>query len=293
MQAGTAHLKMRHPQTVDEALHDLSSAGEAGTAVAGATWVMRAPLRHEQKAERFVSLGRVAGFNRLDVETESIAIGPLATHDLLLRRLPETFNFRGLRAAAGCAANPGIRRIATIGGNICAWDFAASDFAPVLLSLDAMIEIASGDGSQALTAEEFLIRRTNLGRPWLVTGITLRRNARRVSAHERLPMRRAGDYPCAIVSVSFQVDGAGAVRNPLIGVGAVEARARRWRGLEAAVTGYPPDAVRAEEAARDLIGEFNGREAADAPGWYRLSVLPVLVRRAFASIAAGPAERTR
>ena len=270
-----------HPRSVEEALADL----EQGSAMplAGGTWVMRAPLRHEHEADRLVALHRIEGFVRLELKDDAISIGPLTTHDYLARNLPKTPSLRVLCEAAGRAANPGVRRIATIGGNIATSAFAASDFAPALLSLDARITISDRTGSRDLSIEEFLAGRAVFERPWLVTGINVP-SRKRWTAQERLPMRRAGDYPCAIVSISAAIDDGGFIRDVRVGVGAVETVARRWHGLERALAGRPP--VEAEQAARDLIADFSGRDAVDAPGWYRTSVLPVLVRRAFATVEA-------
>ena len=52
------------------------------------------------------------------------------------------------------------------------------------------------------------------------------------------------------------------------------------------VCGGPLDPVRAADLAAVRAGEFCGRDGVDAPGWYRVSVLPHLVRRA-ASAALG------
>lgn len=289
MQAEPSIARMTHPRSVEEALNDLAPGGEAAVAVAGATWVMRAPIRHERQADCFVSLARIDGFGRLDVADDAISIGPLATHDRLARSLPVSSDLRALRQAAGNSANPGIRRVATIAGNLCATSFAAADLAPALLCLDATVEISEAGGPTAVAIQDFLARRMTLDRPWLVSGIAVPRH-RGFSAHERLTMRRAGDYPCAILSMALVLDDAGRIRNPRIAVGAVETVARRWHALERAIEGEPPASARAEVAARDLASDFTGRDAVDAPGWYRLSVLPVLVRRAVDTIRADHAR---
>lgn len=281
--------RMTYPRSADEALHDLAVSG--AVPVAGATWVMRAGLRHETRPTAYVVLSGIEGFERVEVTDDAVSIGPLATHDALMRELPPTPDLRGLRRASGGAANPGVRRIATIGGNICTSAFAASDFAPALLSLDAMVEIRTRAGIETLPIATFLESRKTRERPWLLTRITVPRTTR-LSAHERLPMRKAGDYPCAIASVSLSIDDAGRLGDMRISVGAVEAAPRRWHTLEQALDGQPADAATAEAAARDLITDFTGRDAVDAPGWYRLSVLPVLVRRTFETIGTDYATRT-
>ncbi len=275
--------RMTFPRSVDEALNDLVAVGPDAIPVAGATWVMRSPLRHEAMAPTYVALSGIEDLQRIDLTDEAISIGPLATHDALAQKLPPTPDLRALKRASARSANPGIRRIATIGGNICTATFAASDFAPALLSLDAQIEVRHQAGLEWLPVLAFLESRKSRERPWLLTGIIVPRTAR-LSAHERLPMRKAGDYPCTIASVSVAVDDKGRIRDARIGVGAVEATPRRWQNLEQALEGQPVNPAIAETGARDLIADFTGRDAVDAPGWYRTSILPVLVRRAFETI---------
>jgi aerobic carbon-monoxide dehydrogenase medium subunit len=282
--------RMTTPRSVEEALNDLAAAGHDGIPVAGATCVMRSPLRHEPIAPLYVVLSGIEGFDRIDVTEETIAIGPLATHDALARALPSTPDLRGLGRASARSANPGVRRIATIGGNLCTAAFAASDFAPALLSLDAEIEVRDQERLETLPVAAFLERRERRKRPWLMTRIIVPRTSR-LSAHERLPMRKAGDYPCAIASVSVGIDDTGRIRDARIGVGAVEPFPRRWQNLEQALEGQSLSAAIAETAARDLIADFTGRDAVDAAGWYRTSVLPVLVRRAFETMQADDTTR--
>ena len=275
MQGEGLALKMCYPRSVDEALNELSV--EHTVAVAGATWVMRTPLRHEGMPKRFIALSKIEHFYGLDLLSDFLTIGPMLTHDQIARRLPKFPEFDVLRQAASYAANPGVRRIATIGGNISTYDFAASDLASALLALDTTIKVAQLSGEREMTIEDFLAQRTTLKRPWLVTAISIKRGSSRASAHQRLPMRRAGDYPAAILSASATVDGKWRV-----GVGSVEDQPRRWYTLEKALGGL--NSFQAEQAARDLVCEFSGRETPGIPGWYRTNVLPVLVRRAVSAI---------
>ncbi len=101
------------------------------------------------------------------------------------------------------------------------------------------------------------------------------------SAHIRLPLRKAGDYPVAIVSVARAADGG-----TRIAVGSVEPVARRWTALEAALAGqaFTPEVA---QALAEKTNDFIGRDGVEAEGWYRREVLPALVRRAFAALQKG------
>jgi aerobic carbon-monoxide dehydrogenase medium subunit len=97
-------------------------------------------------------------------------------------------------------------------------------------------------------------------------------------------LRVAGDYPVAIVSLAASVSADGVVGSARVAVGSVEPVARRWRRLEADLIGRPLDSRWAAERAESYSGDFRARDGVEAPGWYRVKVLPSLVRRAVEAI---------
>ncbi|WP_349631725.1 FAD binding domain-containing protein [Bradyrhizobium liaoningense] len=264
------------------ALDALAEYGAAGAAFAGGTWIMRSPIRHEPLRAHYVAIGRIRELGSIRIGPNVVEIGAAVTHAALAAALSDLPEFNVLVAAAARSANPAIREMATIGGNLATSDFAAADCVPALLCLDAEVEISSRDGCERMKLERFLEIRSTLAPGRLVTQIIVPRGEHK-TAHARLPLRKAGDYPVAIVSLSIRVDGTGRVRTARIAVGSVEPVARRWERLDAALIGRPLDPAHAARAAAELAGEFAGRDSVDAPAWYRVSVLPGLVRRAAAA----------
>ena len=265
--------------TVAEAV----AARAAGAAVlAGGTWMMRDPRRGVALPEKVVALSNIAELQSVEVFDDRISIGASVTHATLANDLSGIVGLEGLAAAATGAANPAIRRVATVGGNLCATEFAAADLVPALMALDAEVELALVDGLRVLPLSEFLGDRVTL----LKTGLLARVNVPRAataSAHIRLPLRKAGDYPVAIVSVARSSDGA--IR---VAVGSVEPVARRWTALEIALAGKTVTPEEAQALA-EMTNDFIGRDGIEAEGWYRREVLPALVRRAFAALQKGGA----
>lgn len=273
--------QVQRPRTAEEALATLAQLGVGGAVLGGATWIMRAPIRHEPMKSAYVSVDRVEELHRLDIGTDRVEIGGAVTHARLAEALAGLPELAGLASAAGDSANPAVRQAATVGGNLCTAEFAAADLVPALLCRDAEVEILTVEGRETLSLDAFLALRTALAPVFLLTAVRFRRN-RPLSAHARLPQRKAGDYPVAIVSAALEQGAGGTIGSAAIAVGSVEAVARRWRSLERAVEGLPIDAGRIGEVAQQLAGEFVGREGPEAPSWYRSEVLPALVRRAFA-----------
>ena len=265
--------------TLDDAVAALDERGRDGAPLAGATWIMRAPLREERHDLSYVAISKIAALRELSVGAREVSIGACVTHAELARELASVPDCRALALAAGNAANPAIRQVATIGGNLCAANFAAADLVPALLCLDAEIELQGPRGRDRISLSRFLEIRTSLAPGQLVRRIIIARAQRR-SVHVRLPLRKAGDYPVAIFSLAVTLNESGTVVGARAAVGSVEATPRRWHELEAELVGHPLDPVRAAEKARHHSAALRGRDAVEAPGWYRVSVLPSLVRKA-------------
>lgn len=273
-------------QSIDDAVAALADRGPRTEVLAGATWVMRADLREESGDRHYISIGTLADLRTVDVMPDMVCIGACVTHAELARALHGIPGLDALAVAAAKSANPAVRNVATIGGNVCATGFAAADLVPALLCLGAMVEYRHIGGSERIDLAAFLARRETLRTTAIVTRLIVPR-VQRLSAHVRLPLRKAGDYPVAIVSVSVASGYAGygtAVDEVVIAVGSVESTARRWTGLESAIRGQRLDAEAITGLAKASIGEFSGRDGIDAPGWYRTQVLPALVRRAFENL---------
>ena len=108
----------------------------------------------------------------------------------------------------------------------------------------------------------------------------------RGSAFERLTVRAQGEYPIVNVAVSVDV-AADVIMDARVAIGSVEPVARLCTGAAAQLIGRPAgDPAAAEAAGEAAAAELTAREGLDAPGWYRLAVLPALVRRAVARIPA-------
>jgi aerobic carbon-monoxide dehydrogenase medium subunit len=269
--------------TLDEAVAALAERGPEGAALAGATWIMRAPLRRERHDLAYVAIAKIAALRELSVDDREVSIGACVTHAELAPALAAAPDCRALASAAANAANPAIRQVATIGGNLCATHFPAADLVPALLCLGAELELQGPNGAERIPLAQFLQIRSSLAPGRLVRRIIVVRAGRR-SVHVRLPLRRAGDYPVAIFSLGVTLDAGGTVKSVGAAVGSVEPVARRWHELEAELIGRALEPARAADVAETLCSGLQARDGVEAPAWYRLKVLPNLVRKAVTAL---------
>jgi carbon-monoxide dehydrogenase medium subunit len=264
------------PGSIEEAVDELAGLGQDGAALAGATWVMRSPLRREPFRRRYVALRRLDELLHLRLGDPTV-IGSLVTHaGLAALEGP----LAGLGEAARRSAFPAVRNVATLGGNLCADPFPEADLVPALLAGDARVDVASPAGRDSVELEAFLAARGRRPDGELIVGVTVPAPSGRRSAFERLTVRGGGEYAVASVAVALDLDTDGVVSAARVAVGAVEPVACRAAAAEAALTGRRVDAEVAGEAGSAVVEGLSERDGVDAPGWYRLAVLPALLHRA-------------
>jgi carbon-monoxide dehydrogenase medium subunit len=271
-------------RSVTEALELRARFGGDAEFFAGGTWIMRADRREEFEDRHYVAIGGIEALAGISVSEDEVVIGACASHAELAAALTGLSDLSVLQDAAAESANPAIRSLATVGGNICSTRFAAADLVPALLCLTASLEFSGADGAVRMSLEAFLKTRDVVRPAHILTKVIVPRIPR-LSAHARLPLKKAGDYPVAIVSGSIALAGDGTIENAVIAVGSVEQTARRWTSLERAIHGLELTSSDIVARASETAGEFTGRDGVEALGWYRVKVLPELVRRAVRDIA--------
>jgi carbon-monoxide dehydrogenase medium subunit len=281
--APTVTSRLHVPASLADALSVLAAEGDAAAPLAGGTWVMRSPVRGERLRPTYVALSALPELTAVHVDADFFTVGGCVTHAQLAAAAAGAADLRALAQAAARSANPAVRQMATVGGNLMTSAFPAPDLVPALLALDADVVLARSGGEEQLPLRRFLPMRERLGHGAVLARVVVPR-ASLASAHARLTLRAAGDYPVAIVSVALLLAGDGVVERVRVAVGSVEPVARRWPELEDRLTGRPADPEVAAAEAESVLGSLHGRDGVEAPGWYRERVVPALVRRAVADL---------
>lgn len=276
-----ADLDYLAPSTVDDAVA-LRASSPASAFLLGGTDLLPQMRAGRRTPETLIDLKRIPELHEVRENPDGgVSIGaavPLAdveTHPLVLARFP---------LLAECAKTVGawpLRQRATLAGNVCNASPAA-DTAVALLSLDAVVNVASTTGRLAMAASELFLGpgQTALMPGDLVTEIVLPGGASGFrGSYQRLSRRKGMDLATVGVLVGKR-DGARA----------------SWRVALAAVAPTPLRVAAAEEllAAK---GASAAREAAElavaacrpitdlrGSAEYRREMVGVLVRRGVESL---------
>ncbi len=194
--------------------------------------------------------------------------------------------FAPLAAAAREIGALQIQARATLGGNV-GTSSPVGDSLPVLLALDAELELASVRGRRRVAYREYCTgyRKTLLAPDELIVSAYLPTpDARMHVTWKKVGTRRAQSISKVMGSAAIELD-AGVVRSARVALGAVADRPIRIAAVEAAVRGLSPlDAAAAARAA--MRGAIKPIDDVRSTAAYRLDVAANLVARFFANLAS-------
>ena len=278
----TAYLR---PRSLAEAV--AARAAEPGYLVlAGGTDLMVNAM-HRPAPAGLIDLWRLPGAGEisLDAERGQLAIGAGATW-LQVQRHPLVVRHAAILAAA--AREIGALQIqarGTIGGNV-ANSSPVGDSLPVLLALEAELELCSVRGTRRLPYREFCTgyRTTALGADELVSAVLVPVAAPAVRLFWRkVGTRRAQSISKVMAAAAIHLED-GVVRRATVAFGAVADRPVRLAGVEAAVVGLAP--AQAAEAARAAVaGAIAPISDVRSTSDYRLQVAENLAARMFSELS--------
>ena len=268
------------PHDLPEALNALSEKGRV-LPLAGGTNVLvnlkRAPL----EADLIVDLSQLGALEPISVEGDTIHLGAGVTFARLLEWRPGGAVERLVRPMCMGFAGPLIRNLATIGGNICDASPAA-DASPVLLALDACVELESrSGGSRTMSLSDFFqgVRKTALLETELLTNITFTNPADDTRTfYYKLGKRKADAISIVSIAMAIKITD-GIVEEARISLGAVASVAMRALKAERMVEGERLTENSLAAAAAAAAEEAQPIDDFRAGGDYRRHMVEVLVKR--------------
>ncbi|HEY5952567.1 MAG TPA: FAD binding domain-containing protein [Kofleriaceae bacterium] len=251
--------------------------------LAGGTDLM-VNANHRAAPAGILDLWRLPELGGITADRDRVTIGAGTTwyevenHPAIIER------WAPLAAAAREIGALQIQARGTLGGNV-GTSSPVGDSLPVLLALDAELELASVRGSRRVPYREFCTgyRKTLLAPDELIVSATLPApSARTKLTWRKVGTRRAQSISKVMGAAAIEIDG-GVVRSARVALGAVADRPIRIAAVEAAVQGLPPaqaaDAARA--AMRSAIKPIDDVRSTAS---YRLDVAENLVARFFSGI---------
>jgi len=231
--------------------------------------------------ERMIDLSRLEELEGISLEEGSLVLGARTTYTELRRSAICREHVPALVAAAATIGAAQIQNRGTLGGNI-ANASPAGDTLPVLLAMDAAIELGSQRGERLVPAAEFFpaYRQTALAADELILRVRIPLRAGRETRFRKVGTRRAQAISKVVMAVSWRSHGPSAGWSDVrVALGSVAATPIRAAAAEAALEGARPSPETADAAAEALAAELEPIDDVRSTAAYRRMVAARILHR--------------
>ncbi|MGE0119083.1 MAG: xanthine dehydrogenase family protein subunit M [Dongiaceae bacterium] len=274
------------PSSVKEAVALLADFGEDARPLAGGHSLIPMMKLRLAAPEHLVDLSRIPELKGIRAEGGDIVIGAMTTQHALIADATLAAKLPILRETALLIADPQVRYVGTLGGNVANGD-PGNDMPAVMLCLGATYHIAGKGGERRVAAREFYegAYMTALGAGDMVTAIRIPvPPAGHGAAYEKLK-RKVGDYATAAAAVILTMSG-GRVASCSIGLTNVAETPLWAEDAAKIVTGSALDAATVQKAAAAAEAITSPASDNRGPAAYRRKMAGVMVARALARAKA-------
>src|SRR5215813_7587391 len=270
------------PKSVKDAVAMLAELGEDARPLAGGHSLIPMMKLRLAAPAHLVDLGGIGELRGIRADGGDIVIGAMTTQHELIADATLAAKLPILRETALLIADPQVRYVGTLGGNVANGD-PGNDMPAVMLCLGASYHVAGKSGERKIAARDFYegAYMTALEPGEMVTAIRIPvPPAGHGAAYEKLK-RKVGDYATAAAAVILTMSG-GRVATCSVGLTNV-AETPLWAEEAAkAVAGSALDAATVKKAA--AAAEAIASPASDnrGPAAYRKKMAGVMAARALA-----------
>ena len=269
------------PNTIPEAIAMLQQHGDDATILSGGQSLIPMMKLRLARPAILIDINRISGLSHIKEEGGFLKIGGL-TREAELEASPLVRSkYPILADTTHVIADPQVRNLATVGGNLAHGD-PANDHPATMLALGAQVVANGPKGERVIPIEAFFLSlfTTALKPDEILTEIRIPiPPARSGGAYLKLE-RKVGDFATAAVAVQLTVDEQGACRNigmALTNVGATPVKVKKAEGF---LQGKKLDDAAIAQAAQLASDEAEPSADLRGPVEYKKGLVKELAKRA-------------
>jgi carbon-monoxide dehydrogenase medium subunit len=275
-----APFSYHRPNTVSEAALLLARFGDDGRLLAGGQSLIPMMKLRLATPEHLIDLAGVADLKKIERTANTLTIGAMTTQAELVASKVVADTVPIVREASLLVADPQVRYVGTLGGNLANGD-PGNDMPAVMMCLDAAFRLQSQNGTRSVKARDFYrgAYDTALTAGEILIAIEIPLPAQGHGfAYEKLK-RKIGDYATAATGVLLTVRG-GKIDSCSIALSNLADRALCATQAAAAVVGSALDKVALAAAAKAARAIMSPASDTRGTAEYRTFVGGVMVERA-------------
>jgi aerobic carbon-monoxide dehydrogenase medium subunit len=269
------------PESISEAIALLHEHGDGAKILSGGQSLIPMMKIRLARPECIIDINRLADLHYVKEEAGFLKIGGLTreadleTSDLIRSKYPIILD------TAASIADPQVRNMATVGGNLAHGD-PANDHPATMLALEAEIVAVGQHGERVISIEDFFLSvfTTALVHGEILTEIRIPiPPAGSGGAYFKLE-RKVGDFATVGVAAQVTLDGAGVCQRAGIGLTNVGATPIKAASAEVFLVGKTVDKQQIDQAAQLAAEQAQPSSDLRGPAEYKVSMVRELTKRA-------------
>ena len=269
------------PKSIPEAITLLQQHGDEAKLLSGGQSLIPMMKLRLARPGFLIDINSIAGLSYIKEEGGFLKIGGL-TREAELEASPLVRSkYPLLMDTAAVIADPQVRNLATVGGNLAHGD-PANDHPATMVAFGAQIVATGAKGERVIPVEDFFVTlfTTALKQDEILTEIRIPVPQPKSGGAYFKVERKVGDFATAAAAVQLTLDAAGAVQKAGIGLTNVGPTPIKARKAEDFLRGKKPDAATLTQAAQLASEESQPSSDLRGPAEYKKGLVKELTRRA-------------
>ena len=272
------------PESVQDAVALFARYGEAARAIAGGHSLIPMMKLRMADVSHLVDLQAIGALKGIAVDGGTITIGAMTTQHELIASEPLARAAPILREAALQIADPQVRYVGTVGGNVANGD-PGNDMPGLMQCLDATYVLTGSGGTREVTARDFYEAAYFTARADDELLVAIRFAAPRGGHAYEKQKRKIGDYATAAAAVLIEMEG-GTCSAASIAMTNLSDTPVYCADAVDALVGTRLDAAALDAAVAAMQGAIDPQEDNRGPVDFKKHVAGVVLRRAIARAAS-------
>ena len=279
------------PNQVSEAISLLQKHGEEAKILAGGHSLIPAMKLRFAMPEYLIDISGIDGLEYIHEEDGQLKIGAMTRESSLEESNLIKDNYPLLLDTVKMIADPQVRNMATVGGNLAHGD-PANDHPATMIALRASVAVEGPNGRREIGIDDFFpdFFTTSLEDYEILTEIRIPASQPGSGGAYQKIERKVGDYAAAAVACQLSLEADGKIQQIGIGLTNVGPVPIRSVGAEGNLRGKTPDDSLIQESGRLAAEECNPVDDLRGSAGYKRDLVNELTQRAI-KISIERAER--
>ena len=270
-----------NPSQISEAIAMLQKHGEEAKILAGGHSLIPAMRLRLSEPNYLIDINGIEGLDYIREDGGQIRIGALTRETELEESEVIQEKYPLLLDTVKMIADPSVRNLATVGGNLAHGD-PGNDHPATMLALRAVVEVEGPNGSREICIDDFFpdFFTTALEPDEILTEIRIPSPPPGSGGAYLKIERKVGDYAAAAVACQLNIDSTGTIQDIGIGLTNVGSIPIRASSTEELLKGKNPNDNMIEEAGRLSAADSEPMDDLRGSAEYKRALVDELTQRA-------------